>query len=312
MKQFSGVWLAFLILAATAVALADAKPAASSAPARPAASQSPSPSATARTPEPSPTPTPPILLGAPDLSADQIMINAEKATRNHDKPRFITYQMHEIFVHHWQREVYDYRVWYRADGKGLMQNLNKNRWGQTETYFGYPFPSSPDNDILLYATPDPQSTPPPPSSPVPLPSGASPPPIISHEPVVGDRYYSVKLAGVEDYHGKPVYHLLLKPIRDERAHPWKELWVDTTTFDVWKAHAHASGSKGVAQGTLDAVVEFERVGNYWLVSNAVGDGELHMGPLGDSGHYEYTFSDFGFPQSVPDWYFDAKAFKNHH
>ena len=305
MKQLAGVWFALFVLAASAIALADAKPAATGLAANATASPTGSPT-------PTPTPTPPIILGVPMLSADQIMINAERATRAHAKPYYITYQMHEIFVHHGQREAFDYRVWYRADGKGLMQNIYKNRWGQAETYFGYPFPSSPDNDILLYATPDPQSTPPPPASPRPLPSGASPPPIISHEPVVGDRYYSVKLAGIEDYNGKSVYHVLLKPLRDERAHPWKDLWIDVTTFDVWKAHAHATGSKGIAQGSLDALVEFSRIRNYWLVSNATGDGELHVGPLGDSGHYEYTFSNFGFPETIPEWYFDPKAFKHHH
>ena len=311
MKQLAGVWFAAFVLAAAAIALADSKPDVTSVAPRASASPTGSPTPT---PTPTPSPTPPIILGVPVLSADQIMVNAEKATRAHAKPYYMTYQMHEIFVHHGQRETFDYRVWYRADGKGLMQNIYKNRWGQAETFFGYPFPSSPDNDILLYATQDPQATPPPPPSPIPLPSGASPPPIISHEPIIGDRYYSVKLAGVDDYNGKPVYHLLLKPLRDPCANPWKwkELWVDVRTFDVWKAYTNLSCPRGLALGTGDALVEFGRVGRYWLVTNAVGDGAVHLGPLGDSGHYEYTFSNFGFPDTIPEWYFDPKAFKNHH
>jgi len=265
------------------------------------------------TPLPSTTPSasPSASFGPVLLSADQIMINAEQATRRHTKPNFTTYQMHEVFVHHGVRQEFDYRVWYRYDGAGLMQLTTKDRHGRAETHFGYPFPSAPDNDILLYATPDPALTPPPTPSPGPLASGATAPPVINRQPVVGDRYYSVKLAGVEIYNGKAVYHLSMHALRDERAHPWKELWVDVNTFDVWKAHANASGSTGPAEGTLDATVEFAPVGSYWLVQYAAGDGQVHFGPFGDSGHYEYTFHDFGFPPSIPDWYFDPKQFKHH-
>ena len=302
MRRFiASACLSALVLAAAALALA--------------APPTPTPTPTATAPVSSPSPAPsvsPAPVELEEISADQIMINAEKATRAHLHPQYMTYQMHEIFVHHWQREEDDYRVWYRADGKGLMQNISKDRAGRAETYFGYPFPSAPDNDILLYATPDPQLTPPPTSTPGPLASGATAPPVLIVQPVIGDRYYAVKLVAIEVYNGKPVFHLSMHALRDERAHPWKDLWIDTTTFDVWRAHAHASGSKGPGTGTLDAMVDFAQVGNYWLIAHAVGDGEVHVGPFGDSGHYEYTFHDFGFPDSIPDWYFDAKQFKARH
>lgn len=274
------------------------------------AAPSPTPRPTA-TPTPTPTPVP-TPVEVEELSADQIVINAQKATRAHQHPYFITYQMHEIFVHHWQREESNYRVWYRGDGKGLMQGINRDRFGRAETFFGYPFPSAPDNDILLYATPDPALTPPPTSTPGPRPSGATPPPVLRVQPVVGDRYYSVKLVGIEDDNGKAVYHLSMRALRDECVHPWKDLWVDIKTFDVWRAHAHASCPKGPGRGTLDALVDFQQVGQYFLVAHAVGDGEIRLGFVGDSGHYEYTFSDFGFPSDIPEWYFDAKQFKQHH
>jgi hypothetical protein len=304
-RLFAATGAATLIVASAVVAFGATAPQLAATP-KPSTTPSESPS-----PSPSPSPTQPILLGVPSLSADQIMINAEKATRLHAKPNFITYQMHEVFVHHGSRQEFDYRIWYRYDGAGLMQLTSKDRYGRAETHFGYPFPSSPDNDILLYATPDPALTPPPTLPPTPLVSGATMPPVINREPVVGDRYYSVKLAGVEIYNAKPVYHLTMHALRDERAHPWKDLWIDMTTFDVWKAHANASGSQGPAQGNLDATVEFAPVGQYWLVQTAVGDGALHLGPFGDSGHYEYEFYDFGFPASIPDWYFDPKQFKKH-
>jgi len=131
------------------------------------------------------------------------------------------------------------------------------------------------------------------------------------EPVRSDRYYDVSLVGLEDYQGRRVYHLALRAVRDEQAHPWKDLWIDVSSFQVWKAHANASGSKGPGHGSVDATAEFEQVGPYWLLARATGDGEVHIGFISDSGHYEYTFSDFGFPTSIPDWFFDEKAFKRH-
>lgn len=242
---------------------------------------------------------------------DDIFHNAQRtAADNNLGLRYITYQMHEVFVHHGRRFEYDYRVWYRrTDGKALMQNVSPTRRGRAETFFGYPFPFSPDINILLNATPPPSPSPPPP------PRGSAPPgtapPLLTVEPVRADRYYDVSLIGTESYHGHLVYHLGLKPVRDEEHHPWKDLWVDIISFEVWKAHASASGRRGPGAGTVDGEAEFTPVGDYWMTADASGDGQVRIGFISDSGHYEYVFHDFGFPQFVPDWYFDEKQFKEH-
>lgn len=222
--------------------------------------------------------------------------------------------MHEIFVHHGKPYTYDYHVWYRtSDGAGLMQNAVSDRYGHHEQRFGYPFPSSPDANFLLYETPPPTAMPAHFPSPAPLASGQTSPPVLVVAPVTASRYYTVSMVGIEDYQGHPTYHLALQPLPDvdQRAHPWKDLWVDTQTFEVWKAHADASGSKGPASGSIDATVEFEPVGPYWLIAQATGDGEVHLGFISDSGHYEYYFSGFDFPNTLPDWYFDPKLFRHH-
>lgn len=267
----------------------------------PAPSPSPSPSPTA-------TPTPQPI----QLSADEILIKAQQTTRQHPFPAFVTYQMHELFDHHGQRFEYDYRVWYRGDGQGLMQNLSKDHFGRAETYFGRPFPIEPVANIILYATPAPLP-PPPAESPVPLASGQTPPPVLITQPVIGDRYYSVQVAGLEIYNGRPVFHLTMHALTDEVQHPLKDLWVDVVTFEVWKAHVMAHGAKGAMTGSIDAVSEFEPASGYWVIKHMVADGEGHVGIrlLGDSAHYEYTFSEFGFPSFVPDWYFDKGKFKHH-
>ncbi len=253
-----------------------------------------------------------IAAAPPGLpTADSIFSRAADVARHNADPPFLTYMMHEVFVHHGKRTEYDYRVWYRNDGKGLMQNFVSNRRHGTETIFGYPFPFSPDVNFLLNATPEPRTAPPPPvGTPIPEAAGNKAPPLLDVQKVVADRNYGVVLTGVEDYHGRGVYHLMLRALRNERDHPLKELWVDRETFEVWKARAGASGSKGPAVGSISGDAEFAPVGKYWLVSRASGDGQLHFGFISDSGHYEYIFSNFGFPNSLPDWYFDPEAFRH--
>lgn len=273
----------------------------------PAGSQ-PAPSPGNRSPQPTPRPSPHPL---PSLTPDEILGLTEDALRNNPDPTYITYVMHEIFVHHGSRHEYTYRVWYRNDGKGLMQSTTPGRRGKPETFFGYPFPSAPDNNILLYATPAPVSPPPAPVGSPPPAGTATPPPLLMHEAVHGDRYYVVSFVGLEDYQGHQVYHLSLRAVRDESKHPWKDLWVDTQSYQVWKAHADALGSVGPLSGHAVADVEFAPVGLYWMVKQATADGQGRFGIISDSGHYEYYFSDFGFPMTLPDWYFDEADFDRH-
>jgi hypothetical protein len=257
-------------------------------------------------PSPSPRPSPSALE---PLSANEILERTEDAVRGNPDPPYIYYKMHEVFVHHGRHYEFDYQIWYRSDGKGLMQNVVPNRNGTYETFFGYPFPSAPDNNILLYATPAPVTTPPPPVG-SPLPGSSAP--LIASQTVRGDRYYDVALAGIESYEGHEVYHLTLRPIADPQRHPWTDLWVDTHSYEVWRAHADATGRAGPLVGRAVADVEFAPIGNYWLVQQASADAQGHIAIFSDSGHYEYYFSDFGFPNTLPDWYFDQNAYGQHH
>ena len=127
----------------------------------------------------------------------------------------------------------------------------------------------------------------------------------------GDRYYVVSYGGLEMYGTRPVYHLKLRPVKDEQHHPWKDLWVDIDSYQVWKAHGDAGGSTGPLSGHATVDVEFAPIGNYWMVRQAMADGEGRFGFISDSGHYEYYFSDFGFPNTLPDWYFNEADFNRH-
>jgi len=251
-----------------------------------------------------PTPTP---------DAVTILHKAEAAARANPDPPYTVYDMHEIFIHHGHQYAYDYHVWYRSDGKALMQNVVADRSGHHEQHFGYPFPFAPDINILLYATPPPAAAPVVTATPAPAASGATAPQLISVQAITANRFYTVTLVGLEDYQGHSVYHLALTPGPnvDQKAHPWRDLWVDTQTFEVWKAHAYGCCSIGLATGTIEGTAEFEPVGQYWLLAHASGYGEGHIAFISDSGQYEYFFSGFDFPASLPDWYFDPDLFRHH-
>ena len=250
---------------------------------------------------------------SPPPDAVTILRNAEAAARANPDPPYTVYDMHEIFTHHGRQFTYDYHVWYRADGQGLMQNAATNWQGRHEQRFGYPFPFAPDINILLYATPPPTPMPVVIATPSPAESGKTPVPLIGVQAVTANRFYSVTLVGSEDYQGHGVYHLALTPLPsvDEKSHPWKDLWVDTQTFEVWKAHARASGTKGPLTGSIEGTAEFQPVNGFWLLSHVTGSGEGHMGFISDSGQYEYYFSGFDFPNTLPDWYFDPDKFRHH-
>ena len=249
---------------------------------------------------------------APTPDALTILRNAEAAARANPDPPYTIYDMHEIFIHHGHQFTYDYHVWYRADGKALMQNVVTDRGGHHEQHFGYPFPFAPDINILLYSTPPPTATPAAVATQNPGMSGTAPP-VVSVQVITANRYYSVTLVGLEDYQGHSVYHLALTPAPnvDQKAHPWRDLWVDTHTYEVWKAHALGCCSIGLATGVIEGTAEFEPVGQYWLLAHASGYGQGHIAFLSDSGQYEYYFSGFDFPDSLPDWYFDPDLFRHH-
>ena len=254
-----------------------------------------------------------LAAPSPDPDALTILRKAEAAARANPDPPFTVYNMHEIFIHHGRQFTYDYHVWYRADGKALMQNAETDRRGHHEQFFGYPFPSAPDNNILLYATPPPTPIPVVIAAPSPGESGKTAPPIIGVQAITANRYYSVTLVGSEDYQGHSVYHLALlpQPSVDEKTHPWKDLWVDAQTFEVWKAHARASGTKGPLTGAIEGTAEFQPVNGYWLLAHVTGYGEGRVGFISDSGQYEYYFSGFDFPTTLPEWYFDPNLFRHH-
>jgi hypothetical protein len=90
-------------------------------------------------------------------------------------------------------------------------------------------------------------------------------PIIAAERVEAARFYHVELAGREHLGGNDVYHLKLTAYRDPDEHPLTDLFVDPQTFLIREARGEASGHYLIASGRVAGIVDFDRVGDYWLV-----------------------------------------------
>jgi hypothetical protein len=97
------------------------------------------------------------------------------------------------------------------------------------------------------------------------------PPLIAAVHVESARYYHIDLAGLEKLGANDVYHLKLKAYRDPDTHPLTDLYVDRQTFLVREARGEVSAHYVVASGRLAGVVDFDRVGAYWLVEHEAFD-----------------------------------------
>jgi len=74
----------------------------------------------------------------------------------------------------------------------------------------------------------------------PVPGATTaPPPNLAEDPLgtiatvtAVDRAYAIALADVERVGTRACYHLRLRPLRDPQSYPLRDLWVDTTSYDV--------------------------------------------------------------------------------
>ncbi len=123
--------------------------------------------------------------------------------------------------------------------------------------------------------------------------------------------YQVTIAGAEAIAGHATYHLHLTPLSDPRRHNLRDLWVDTTTFDLWKAHFTSTYAPGelLPQSPTDVTVSFVPIASYWVVAEARWNWEDYN----DGFSFEYDASTLliTFPAMLPDWLFDERAYRRH-
>lgn len=121
--------------------------------------------------------------------------------------------------------------------------------------------------------------------------------------------YSVKLLGVEDIEGNPTYHLQLRPLYDPRTHNLRDLWIDTQTYDLRKAHFTGTYAPTLSDlpSDTDATVYFREILGCWVVTRAIW---TYLGKA-DFFTFDVQNDEIALPATLPDWLFDAGAYRMH-
>ncbi len=114
---------------------------------------------------------------------------------------------------------------------------------------------------------------------------------------------------VELVDGREAYHLILRPRDDPQKHNLRDLWVDTQTYDLVKAHFIGT-YRPVPDAPLsptDATVSFREVVGCWVVTHAIWT--YDDAPMAFT--FDLTYNEIGLPTFLPDWLFDDAAYKRH-
>lgn len=123
--------------------------------------------------------------------------------------------------------------------------------------------------------------------------------------------YEIRIAGTTTAKSVTVVHLILQPRGDPVRHNLRELWIDTATNRILRA---------IVQGTYRpmpsevveksyALEDFGQVGPYWLVTHRIWTWAPPFS--GVLLHFEATVETMRFPDTLPAWIFDERAFRAH-
>jgi len=167
-------------------------------------------------------------------------------------------------------------------------------YGPASTPLGFFRSISSDNVPAAFATPVPQT----PENFAEDPFG----PKLIASVVVANRAYTVTLAGIESLDGASVYHLLLEPNYDREHHPLRELWVDTSTFEVrqlaYARHAESGSSEGSVR------YRFAQVGPKHTWAIVYIEAELPLKGSATTVRPASALSNIEFSQDFPAWPFE--------
>lgn len=114
---------------------------------------------------------------------------------------------------------------------------------------------------------------------------------------------------IEDVNGHRAYHVQLQPRTDPQRRNLRDLWIDTQTFDLWKAH-FVGTYRPFPQAPIsptDVTVYFRNVLGRWVVTRAIWNWD--DAPI--SYNFDITNDEIGLPASLPDWLFDTAEYQRH-
>ena len=165
-----------------------------------------------------------------------------------------------------------------------------------------PIPGPPTADVFEPAPAHPH-----PPDFVPTPEVAeSAPPIIGSVRAFVEREYDV--TSMETVDGQ--LHLTLDPIRDPDRNRLREIWADAKTYELRKLVATDKlfVTHGPVYPTTFTITMSSLDGRpiVTAIHGVVGGGYDD-----DGQEVDYKFRDIAFPDTLPDWYFNPKAYASH-
>ncbi len=89
-----------------------------------------------------------------------------------------------------------------------------------------------------------------------------------------DANYTLSFVGIENVNNVPVYHIRLVARQDATAHPLTDVYADQQTYLVRRAVA-AFTDNSVTNVTGALTMNFDRVGNSWLLDSGQVDATVH-------------------------------------
>ncbi len=195
-----------------------------------------------------------------------------------------------VTIHHGDAHA-AFDVWYRtSDGSALSKPLDE------------PSASPCPGTLLAPAGADISAMGVPQASAAPGPAATDAgggPPLIAAVRVEAPTFYRIVLAGREQLGGNDVYHLKLTAYRDPQTHPLTDLYVDPETFLVREARGEVSGHYVIASGRVAGIVDFDRVGDYWLVRSELFDIAANALLVHARLHAQIDATDIATPSELP-------------
>jgi hypothetical protein len=209
---------------------------------------------------------------------------------------------------------YTYHIWCRtvdraALGRRVYRGSSRGTLEFLRPSFNEPWdPGPPTADLFEPAPAHPHSSP---RDFVPTPEPAGMPPVIASVTVLGEFDYRVTRIADEGN----LIHVSLQPRRDPDRNRLRELYVEHKTLELKEVVA------------TDKLYEEDGGHHVYPMLFTVTLGWMHDMPmvthihgtptyqrdadyLGRDATVDYDFNDIAFPGSLPEWYFDPRAYSN--
>lgn len=211
----------------------------------------------------------------PGLTPQQMYLRSVRAMKDVPQPAFVTFRENvtgrniivkctnkdmAISAHHGDFKA-SYDVTYRSsDGRAMSEPVGQDNATSCPAAILDPLGAA-----AISAFGSPRVSPSPGSAPTSAPSDALQ--TIGAVRAESSRFYHIAFVGREQHDEHDVYHLKLRAFRDPNEHPLTDLYIDCETFLVRESRGEAAAHYVVASGRASGIVDFDRVGPYWLVKH---------------------------------------------